>query len=314
MSQQMKAILLQAYGGPDNLVPAETLRPEIAEDELLVRVHAAGINPVDWKIRQGYRREFLAIGPPFVPGYDLSGVVEATGTGVKDFAAGDAVYAMLHLARPGAYAEYAAVKANEAAAKPASLDHARAAAVPLAALTAWQGLFDIAGLQVGQKVLIHAAAGGVGHFAVQFARWAGAHVIGTASAVNQEFLLQLGAHQGIDYTAQRFEEAVAEVDVVFDLLSGETRQRSWQVLKKYGILVSTLPPVPAEEVLGKYQVRGTTMLVRPDGRQLGEIAQLIEEGKVRPEVTTYPWSEVRRAHRLSETGHTRGKLVLMLKE
>ncbi|MEJ2033475.1 MAG: NADP-dependent oxidoreductase [Deltaproteobacteria bacterium] len=310
----MKTILLQAYGGPESLVLTDAPRPQIAEDELLVRVHAAGINPVDWKLSRGYLKDVLAFDLPFAPGYDLSGVVEETGPAVKDFLPGDAVFAMRDLTRPGAYAEYAAVKASEAAAKPTSLDHARAAAVPLAALTAWQGLFDIAGLRAGQKVLVHAAAGGVGHFAVQFARWAGAHVIGTASAINQDFLRQIGAHQTIDYTSQRFEEAVKEVDVVFDLLSGETRERSWSVLKKHGILVSTLPPPPPAGVLEKYEVRGESMLVRPNGRQLGEIAQLIEEGKIQPEVTTYSFSEARRAHQMSEAGHTRGKLVLVIKE
>jgi NADPH:quinone reductase-like Zn-dependent oxidoreductase len=308
----MKAIRLQAYGGPENLVLAEMARPEIAADELLVRVHAAGVNPIDWKLRRGYLRELLACEPPFVPGYDLSGVVEETGGAVKDFTPGDAVFAMLDLSRPGACAEYAVVKASEAAVKPAALDHARAAAVPLAALTAWQCLFDIAGVQAGQKVLIHAAAGGVGHFAVQLGRWAGAHVIGTGSAANQEFLHRLGAHQTIDYTARRFEEEVKEVDVVLDLLSGETRERSWPVLKRQGILVSTLPPAPPAEVLAQYGVRGETMLVKPNPVQLGEIAELIEEGKVRPEVTTWPFNEFHRAHQMSETGHARGKLVLVL--
>lgn len=310
----MKAIRLQAYGGPENLTIADIPRPEIAADEILVRVLAAGINPVDWKVRQGHLRALPAFPLPFTLGYDLSGVVEKTGKKVENFAPGDEVFAMLDLSRPAAYAEYAAVKTGEAAAKPPALDYARAAAVPLAALTAWQCLFDIAGVQAGQKVLIHAAAGGVGHFAVQLARWAGAHVIGTASATNQEFLRRLGAHQVIDYTSQRFEEAVQEVDVVLDLLAGETRERSWPVLKPGGILVSTLPPAPPAEVLARYGVRGEIMLVRPDARELGEIAILIDEGKVRPEVTTFPLAEFQRAHRMSETGHTRGKLVLVVCE
>jgi NADPH:quinone reductase-like Zn-dependent oxidoreductase len=311
---KMKAIRIHAYGGTENLVLEEIARPAIADDELLVRVHAAGINPVDWKVREGYLREYLPFHPPFVPGYDLSGVVEEVGPRVKDFGPGDAVFAFLDLTRPGACAEYAAVKAGEAAVKPAALDHAGAGAVPLAALTAWQCLFDIAGVQSGMKVLIHAAAGGVGHFAVQLARWAGAHVIGTASATNQEFLGQLGAHQAIDYTTTRFEEVVNDIDVVLDLLGGEVRERSWPVLRKGGILVSSLGPEPAAEVLAKYQVRGTNMLVKPNNLELGEIAQLIDAGKLRPEVTTYPFSEIRRALLLSQTGHTRGKLVLLIKE
>jgi NADPH:quinone reductase-like Zn-dependent oxidoreductase len=310
----MKAIRVHAYGGAENLVLEEIGRPAITDDELLVRVHAAGVNPVDWKVREGYLRGSLPFQPPFIPGYDLSGVVEEVGTRVKDFSPGDAVFAFLDLARPGACAEYAAVKAGEAVVKPAALAHVGAAAVPLAALTAWQCLFDIAGVQSGMKVLIHAAAGGVGHFAVQLARWAGAHVIGTASATNQAFLRRLGVHQAIDYTVARFEEEVSDIDVVLDLLGGEVRERSWPILRKGGILVSSLAPEPAAEVLAKYQVRGTNMLVKPDNLELGEIAQLIDAGKLRPEVTTYPLSEIRRAHLLSQTGHTRGKLVLLVKE
>jgi NADPH:quinone reductase-like Zn-dependent oxidoreductase len=308
----MKAIRLHAYGGPENLVLEEAPRPLIAADEMLVRVHAAGVNPVDWKVREGYLRQVLSFQPPFIPGYDLSGVVVEVGAGVKNFQPDDAVYCFCDLTRPGAYAEYAAVKEEEAALKPVSLGHAEAAAVPLAALTAWQCLFDIAGLQAGQKVLIHAAAGGVGHFAVQLARWAGAHVIGTASSANHDFLYRLGAHQVIDYQAARFEEAADKVDMVLDLLSGETRERSWPLLSKHGILVSTLPPEPSPEVLKKYQVRGATMLVKPNSLELGEIAQLIEAGKLRPEVTTYSLAEAGRVHGLSQTGHTRGKLVLLV--
>jgi NADPH:quinone reductase-like Zn-dependent oxidoreductase len=259
-------------------------------------------------------RDFLPFRPPFIPGYDLSGVVMEAGAAVKEFRPQDAVFAMLDLAHPGACAEYAAVKASGAALKPRSLDHARAAAVPLAALTAWQCLFDVAGIQPRQKVLIHAAAGGVGHFAVQFARWAGAHVIGTASAANHDFLRQLGAHEVIDYRSGHFEKLAGEVDVVLDLLSGETRELSWPMLKKNGILVSTLPPEPPAEVLNRYRVRAATMLVKPSSRQLGEIGQLIEEGKVMPEVTAYPLSEVRQTQQLNQKGHTRGKLALIIRE
>lgn len=308
----MKATRVHAYGGAENLVLEEVERPVVGADEILVRVHAAGVNPVDWKIREGYLSEFLHLTLPFIPGYDLSGVVEEVGLEVRGFRPGDEVFAFLDLTRPRACAEYVAIKADEAALKPGSLSHAEAAAVPLAALTAWQCLFDLAGVRAGQKVLIHAAAGGVGHFAVQLARWAGAHVIGTASAANQEFIRRLGVHQAVDYRAVRFEEVTGKVDVVLDLMSGETRERSWPLLVENGILVTTLPPEPTPELLEKYQVRAATMLVQPSRSQLEEIAQLIDAGKLRPEVAAYPFAEVRQAQQLSQAGHTRGKLVLLL--
>jgi len=192
----------------------EVERPVAAEDELLVRVHAAGINPVDWKVREGHLQDFLKLELPYTPGYDLSGVVEKTGGAVEEFQPGDQVFTFRNTATPGTFAEYAVVKAAEAAIKPDSLNHSQSAAVPVAALTAWQSLFDVAGLRSGQRVLIHAAAGGVGHFAVQFGCWIGAHVIATASAANLDFLEQIGAHQVIDYKAVRFEEEAGEVDVV----------------------------------------------------------------------------------------------------
>ena len=310
----MKAVRVHTFGGAEKMILEEVDRPIIAEDELLVRVHAAGINPVDWKVREGYLQEFLGLALPFIPGYDLSGEVEEIGAAVEDFQTGDSVFALLNLSRPGAYAEYAVVKAAEAVIKPDSLDHAQSAAVPLAALTAWQCLFDVAGLQSGQRVLIHAAAGGVGHFAVQFGRWVGAHVIATASTANLEFLRLIGAHQVIDYTAVRFEEAAGEVDVVLDLMSGETRERSWPLLRKNGMLVTTLPPEPSAELQARYHVRAAAMLVKPDSLQLGEIAQLIDSGMVRPHARAFPFAEFRQVNQQIQTGHVRGKLVLVVRE
>ncbi|MCK9294468.1 MAG: NADP-dependent oxidoreductase [Desulfobulbaceae bacterium] len=309
----MKAIRVHAYGGAEKMIMEEVERPVAAEDELLVRVHAAGINPVDWKVREGHLQDFLKLELPYTPGYDLSGVVEKTGGAVEEFQPGDQVFTFRNTATPGTFAEYAVVKAAEAAIKPDSLNHSQSAAVPVAALTAWQSLFDVAGLRSGQRVLIHAAAGGVGHFAVQFGCWIGAHVIATASAANLDFLEQIGAHQVIDYTAVRFEEEAGEVDVVLDLLSGETRERSLPLLRKNGILVTTLPPEPPAEVQAKYQVRAAAMLVRPDRLQLGEIARLIDSGKVRPTVQSYPFAEFQQALRQSQNGHTRGKVVLVIR-
>lgn len=307
----MKAIRIHSYGGPDVLAYEDIPRPKIAPDELLLRVKAAGVNPVDWKTREGYLKDLLHHQLPFTPGWDVSGTVEEVGPQVATYAVGDSLYAFIDLARGGGYAEFCAVKSTEAAFTPQSLDHIETAAVPLAALTAWQSLFELAGLQAGQRVLIHAAAGGVGHYAVQLAKWAGAHVIGTASQQNHDFLRELGAHDVIDYTTSRFEDIVHDVDVVFDTIGGDTRERSWKVLKKGGILVTTLPPAPSEEITKAHGARAAAVLVQPNGQQLGEIAELIDSGHVKPHMhTVLPLSEAMRAHQLSASGHVRGKIVL----
>jgi NADPH:quinone reductase-like Zn-dependent oxidoreductase len=224
--------------------------------------------------------------------------------------AGDEVYSRPDIARDGAYAEYIVVRESEVALKPKSIDHIHAAAIPLAALTAWQSLLDAAGLGAGQTVLIHAAAGGVGSFAVQLAKWKGAHVIGTASKHNQDFVRNLGADQTIDYQTTRFEDVAHDVDVVFDTIGGDTQERSWKVLKKGGILVSIIGPPSAEEAAA-HGVRQASVFVQPSATQLTELANLVDSGKLKPVVeTVLPLSEARRAHELSQTGHMRGKIVL----
>ncbi len=232
--ETMKAVRIHSYGGPEVLKYEEAPRPKSAPGEVLIRVHAAGVNPVDWKIRQGYFKGRVDYSLPLILGWDLSGVVEATGSGVAGLQEGDEVYSRPDIARDGAYAEHIVVRETEVALKPESIDHIHAAAIPLAALTAWQSLFDAAGLSAGQKALIHAAAGGVGSFAVQLARWKGAHVIGTASKRNHELVRNLGAAETIDYETTRFKDVVHEVDVVFDTIGGDTQKRSWQVLKRVG--------------------------------------------------------------------------------
>ncbi|HEX2971235.1 MAG TPA: NADP-dependent oxidoreductase [Tepidisphaeraceae bacterium] len=241
----MKAVRIHRYGGPEVLICENAPIPSISDDEALVRVHAAGVNPVDWKIREGYLQSMLTYSFPLVIGWDLSGVVDRVGSRVTHLKPGDAVYSRPDIARDGAYAQYIAVRASELAHKPASLDDVHAAAVPLAALTAWQSLFDAASLSPGQTVLIHAAAGGVGSFAVQLAKWKGARVIGTASARNAEFLHNLGADQVIDYTIEHFDAVLHDVDVVFDTIGNETQRRSWRVLKPGGVLVSIISPPTA---------------------------------------------------------------------
>jgi NADPH:quinone reductase-like Zn-dependent oxidoreductase len=258
-------------------------------------------------------KEFFPYTLPFIPGWDVSGVVEAISSAVTQFKKGDAVYARPDLARNGAYAEYVVVKETETALKPRSIDHVHAAAIPIVASTAWQALFDRAGLAKGQRILIHGAAGGVGSFAVQLAKWKGAHVIGTASTRNQAFLRELGVDEAIDYEKTRFDDVVKDVDVVFDPIGGDMRARSWKVLKKGGILVSIVGPPPSADEAAKFGVRTAFFSAQPNAFQLSEIAKLVDSGKIKPIVeTVLPLSEARRAHELTESGHGRGKIVLQV--
>lgn len=304
----MQAIRIHEFGGAEVMRLESIPRPAPGAGELLVRVRAAGVNPVDWKIRSGSFGSSL----PFTPGFDVSGEVAAVGDGVDGFAVGDEVFAYLSLQRGGGYAEYAIVKAEEAALKPRRLPHMQAAGVPLAALTAWQALVDKADLQPGQTVLIHAGAGGVGHFAVQIAKARGATVIATASKRNHDLLYKLGADQVIDYRTQPFEEVARDVDVVLDPIGGDTQERSFQTMRPGGILVSIVQP-PSQELLDEHGVRGTVFLVQPSGEQLATLAEMLEAGTITPHLgATFPLRSAHRAHELSETGHARGKIVLLV--
>ena len=304
----MKAIRVHEYGGLEVLKLEDAPRPVAKAGEMVVRVNAAGVNPVDAGVRKGWMKGRMTL--PFTPGYDISGIVDSVGDGVKSFKAGDEVFAYLDLARGGGYAEFAIVKEPEAAMKPGRVSHVEAAGVPLTALTAWQALFDTAKLERGQTVLIHGGSGGVGTMAVQLAKWKGAKVLATASAENQEYLRGLGADVTIDYKAQRFEEIAKDVDVVLDAVGGETQARSFSILKKGGVLVSIVGPV-AQDKANEAGVRGVNILVKPDGQQLSEIAKLIDAGTIKPVVSQeLPLAEARRAHELIESKHTRGKIVL----
>ncbi|HEY7393061.1 MAG TPA: NADP-dependent oxidoreductase [Bryobacteraceae bacterium] len=306
----MKAVRMHGYGGPEVLRYEDAPRAEPAAGEVLVKVHAAAVNPVDWKIRAGYMRGFREFPMPFILGWDFSGVIEQAGAGANGWKPGDEVYARPDIGRNGAYAEYIAVRTSEIQHKPKTLDHVHSAAIPLAALTAWQAIFDAGQLQAGQKILIHAAAGGVGTFAVQLAKWKGAYVIGTASTRNHELLRQLGADELIDYNTTRFEDVVKGVDLVLDSMAGETRERSWQVLKKGGVLVSILGQ-PSEEKAKEYGVRAAGVFVQPNQAELQEIASLADNGKVRPIIeAVLPLAEAARAHEMNQTEHTVGKIVL----
>jgi len=307
----MKAIQVHVYGGPDVLELEEVPRPKPAPDEVLVRVYASGVNPVDWKIRKGYRQHSL----PFIPGWDLSGVVEEVGTEVTDLHTGDEVYGRPDTSRNGSYAEYITVKASELGRKPKSIDHIGAAAIPLAGLTAWQALFEHAKLKAGQKLFIHGASGGVGTYAIEFGKWKGAYVIGTASSQNLSFLKELGADEAIDYHTAHFEKQFIDtIDVVFDTIGGNTQKLSLQMLKPGGILVTTIK-VEDEDAFKEKGVRITGMLTTSKKEDLEAIAQLVDEGRVKPIISKIlPLEAAEEAHRLSEEGHVRGKIVLRVRE
>ncbi|MFI0468243.1 NADP-dependent oxidoreductase [Saccharopolyspora sp. 5N102] len=307
----MRAISQDVLGGPEVLQEVRLDRPVPGPSEVLIRVRAAGLNPTDWKHRA--YKVFLGE-PPLVLGWDVSGVVEAVGVGVTLHKPGDEVFGMLPYPHGvGSHAEYVTGPARAFVPKPSNVDHVQAGAIPLAALTAWQALVDTARLQPGQRVLIHAAAGGVGHFAVQIAKARGAHVIGTASAGKHEFLRGLGADELIDYQEVDFADVVSDVDVVLDPLAGDTRTRSLRTLRRGGVLVSILP-FGREEDAAEAERRGVRvelMLVEADQEGMRAIAELVESGRLRPEIAgVFPLADAAKAHALGETGRTTGKLVL----
>ncbi|WP_431035893.1 NADP-dependent oxidoreductase [Streptomyces sp. P6-2-1] len=312
-STTMLALRQTALGGPEVLRPTTLPRPAPGPGHLLVAVHAAGLNPTDFKHRA--QRLFLPP-PPFTLGWDVSGTVVATGYGVTLFQPGDEVFGMLpYPYGAGSHAEYVAGPARAFAAKPAGIDHVQAAALPLAALTAWQSLVDTAGLRAGQRVLIHAAAGGVGHLAVQLAKERGAHVTGTASAPKHAFLRELGADACVDYRTEDFAVTEEPYDVVLDPIGGETATRSVAALRPGGVLVSLVPGAPDTRAAAeKAGVRAVTLLVEHDHAGMNALAALAASGRLRAHVSgTFPLADGARAHALAETGRTTGKLVLTVR-
>jgi NADPH:quinone reductase-like Zn-dependent oxidoreductase len=309
----MRAIRQEVLGGTEVLREVEVDRPEPGLSQILVRVHAAGLNPTDWK----HRAHSIFLGPPpFTLGWDVSGVVEASGFGVTVFKPGDEVFGMLPYPHgAGSHAEYVTGPARAFAPKPANVDHVQAGALPLAALTAWQALNDTAHLKAGQRVLIHAAAGGVGHLAVQIAKARGAYVIGTASAGNHDLVRGLGADELIDYHATDFATAASDLDVVLDTVGGDYPARSLSTLREGGVLVSLLPfpPQVAADAAGK-GVRAHVMLVEADHAGMTAIAELVTEGRLRPMIAaTFPMADAAKAHERGDTGHVAGKLVLTMR-
>jgi NADPH:quinone reductase-like Zn-dependent oxidoreductase len=307
----MKAIRIHQFGGPAILRTESVDRPTLKTSEVLVKIRGAGINPVDAKIRDGTFPKIKQDQLPIILGRDICGVIEDSGGEQSEWPSGTEVFALLEWSL-GGYAEYVAVSSALLTCKPAKLDTVESASVPLASLTAWQGLFDHGGLKKGQTVLIHAGAGGVGHFAIQFAKVRGARVVTTASANNLDFVSQLGADIVIDYKKQKFEEVAKDIDVVFDLIGGETRERSWRVLKRGGILVSTLGQ-PDGKQADKYGVRAVGFMTEPNPSQLNEIRDLIDAGKVSPAVTkSFSLDNAADAHTYLEKQHPRGKVVFSI--
>src|SRR6266851_6123650 len=310
----MKAVVIHEYGGPEVLKYEDAPRPEPKEDEILVRVIAAGVNPVDSAPRSARFAQFLGIKLPAIPGYDIAGVVEKTGTKITKFKAGDAIYAYVDLKRGGGYAEFAIVTEKEAAPKPKSLTFVEAAAVPVVAETAWQALIDTAKLGAGQTVLIHGGSGGVGSFAIQIAKARGGRVIATASTPNQDLLKQLGADVAIDYTKTEFEAVAKNVDLVLDPVGKDTLARSYGVVKKGGMIVSLVSHCDQAE-LDKHQIRGASLASHPDASELAKITKLIEQKKIKPIVSqVLPLTDAAKADEQAETHHTRGKMVLKIAE
>lgn len=307
MTETMKAVRFHDYGPADVLREETVPRPDPGPGEVLVRVHAAGVNPFDWKVRSGHMREFLPLTFPTTPGLDVAGTIEVVGQGVTGFSRGEAVFGR----GTGTYAEYALVPVSALARKPARLSFDEAATLSVAGVTAWVGLFDLAKVEAGQRVLVHGGAGGVGLFAVQLAHWHHAHVIATASTRNVEFVQSLGADEVVDYTTAQFEAAVRDVDVVFDTVGGDVMQRSLGVIKRGGWLVEIVGMPPAD--LGKDRDVHVAAVQAPAELRtiLERIGTLVEEGHLQPHVGhVYRLSDAALAQRESETGHGRGRIVL----
>ncbi len=309
----MRALYAYAQHDPSRLVVEDVPLPALRPGDVLVRVHASGVSPGEldwngtWLSHDGGRRT-----PPIVPGHEVSGVVEKVGAGAAGIEVGDEVFGVIDFRRDGADAEFVAVSPDELVPKPATATHAEAAAVPLSALTAWQALFDQGGLVRGQRVLIHGGAGGVGSFAVQLARWGGARVTATSSARDADFVHGLGADEVIDYRTQRFEDAVADLDLVFDTVGGDTWERSWDVLGARGRLVSIAVPRPPERGTDDGR-RATWFIVKQDRQQLVEIADLVDTGQLRPIVAAeLPLARGQEAYGRTALRSGPGKVVLLV--
>lgn len=302
----MKAIRIHEYGDADTLRLEEVPRLSISDDQILVRVHDAGVNPIDWKIRQGYRKQVVPVSFPLTIGQDFAGEITERGNAAKRFRNGDRVFGFAQ----GAYAEYVAAPESTVAVIPDSMDYATAAALPTAGLTALQTIRDVVHVQSGMTILIQGAAGGVGSFASQIAKTFGAKITGTATGEDIQYLNSLGIHDVIDYAHDRFEDRVRDVDAVVDLVGGETLTRSYAVVKKGGILVTTVGQVD-DAAATRAGIRATRMLVERNSADLAELASWVEKGTVKPRVAkTMPLADAKKAQELGESGGTHGKVIL----
>jgi len=303
----MKAIVLREYGNRNGVVYEDLQKPVCPADGILIRVRTSGVNPIDWKIRDGLGKMF-GLELPIILGSEIAGTIEDVGSDVRKFKVGQDVLGYLGVY--GGHAQYVIAKEDQIVEKPRTLDFESAAAIPLAGLVSTQAMFEAAGLKKGERILIHAAAGGVGSFAVQLAKLQGAYVIATASGKNEAFVRGLGAAEFIDYTKQDFASAVKDVDVVFDTIGGQTQESSFRVLRRGGRLISIVNPPPLS-VAESFGVKAEMIAVRPDSSQLLEIVRSVSAGKVKVNVAkVLPFADVQKALELSESGHTRGKIIL----
>ncbi len=306
----MKAVRIHQYGGREVLSIDDIPVPDIAPDEVLVRVVAASINPVDWKVREGYLAQMIPHALPLTLGWDVSGVVEQVGAQVTQWQPGDAVFSRPDLARNGTYAEFVAIRASECARKPRTISHVEAASLPLAGITAWEAMMDTAQVKPGQRVLVQAGSGGVGSLAIQLVKAAGATVIATASGRNRALVESLGVDQFVDYTATKVADAVEPVDAVFDTIGGEVQDAAWSILKPGGIQVSIISP-PSEEKANAMGLRAGFVFIGPNAPVLERLAAMVDGGKLRPIVgAEFALEDINAAHALSESGRAVGKIVL----
>lgn len=308
----MKAVQIHKYGGSNELIYEDAPKPVINEQQVLVKIYASGVNPVDWKVREGKMPGSENRTFPIILGWDMSGTIEEIGDHVQGFKLHDSVFGKPDSSKNGTYAEYIAVNPDEIALKPLSIDHVEAASLPMVGLTAWQGLFDHGQLQSGERVLINGAAGGVGTMAVQLAKWKGAHVVGTASESNKAFLKNLGADEVIDYHREGFLNELKKFDLVFDLIGGEIQNKLLEVLKPGRTLVSSVGIVN-KELIDNKELKGIQYMARSNRDQLTQISKLVDEEIIKPVVeVVFPLKDAKMAQEISEQRHTRGKIVLQI--
>jgi NADPH:quinone reductase-like Zn-dependent oxidoreductase len=306
----MKAVRIHKYGDRSVLRYEECPVPPVAEDEVLIKVIATSVNPIDWKVRTGHLKEKVPHQFPMILGWDVAGIIQEIGGAVTRFAPGDAVYTRPDATRNGSYAESIPVKESEVAFKPETISFMEAASLPLASITAWSSVIDRGEIQAGQSILIHAGSGGVGSIAVQLAKWKGAHVISTTSAANVDLVKSLGADEVIDYRSTNFQDVVQDVDIVFDTIGGQVQDDSWSVIKPGGRLVSVVEP-PSESRAEQTGVRGSFVRIQPNASILYQLAKLVDDGVVRPIVgAEFALKNIQAAHALSESGHAQGKIVI----